>query len=396
MKREKERITRSGILPNAQQTILLKACLLNGSDSIEAFHQWLKIVDIRSTIIVEKSALGLPQFFDQLDLGSQRLLSMLYKNMSANKANHPLIPKLEGYYKYVWYRNQMLMAEFRKLADLLSNQEIEVILRKGLYMTMKVYKDFGTRPTVDIDIAVRKGDWIKTVLVLESNGWKAKYHLDPCRISLSQFHACPFVKNDLVLDLHYDFVNYELKDETKKQIWSNLNTTGGFNGLSKSNEVYLTLIHGFTPNVISPIRWVIDSVLLFRQFDEVEWSNFIKLLEVEKKKSVLVMLEYLQSSQLILFPARIQELLRLQGNLKFDLLERTMLTKYHLNNCTGFIRLVTRIFISNSRSYRKSLIKAFDHYLCGWGKRYYIEVILHAIMIFPNKVFNHHKNSLNK
>ncbi|MFT5641879.1 MAG: hypothetical protein ACI9A7_001985, partial [Cyclobacteriaceae bacterium] len=97
MKNEKERIASSGIFPNTEQTILLKACLLSGPDSIEAFHEWLQIINIPSTMPADKSALGLPQFFDKLDLGSQRLLSMLYKNLKTNKVKHPLIPKLEGY-----------------------------------------------------------------------------------------------------------------------------------------------------------------------------------------------------------------------------------------------------------------------------------------------------------
>jgi hypothetical protein len=156
MKREKERIIRSGILPNIEQTLLLKACLFNDEESSKAFYDWLEKVNIPSEIEVNTSTLGLPQFFDKLDLGSQRLLSMLYKNLKINKVNHPLIAKLEGYYKYIWYKNQVLMSEFREIAALLSSQKIEVLLRKGLYMTAKIYNDYGTRPTVDIDIAVRK------------------------------------------------------------------------------------------------------------------------------------------------------------------------------------------------------------------------------------------------
>jgi hypothetical protein len=386
MKNEKERITRSGIFPNAEQTTLLKACLLSGPESIEAFHEWLQIINIPSTMTADKSALGLPQFFDKLDLGSQRLLSMLYKNMKINKVKHPLIPKLEGFYKYVWYRNQVLMAEFKKIAVLLADQGIEIILRKGLYMTSLVYKDFGTRPTVDIDIAVRKENWMKTVLVLEGNGWKPNLKLNPNRMSLSQRHAFPYVYNNFELDLHYDFINYPIKDQTKKQIWSNLNKTEGFNSISKSNEVYLTLIHGFRVNIIPPIRWVADSVLLFRQFDEDDWNDFIQLLDWEKRKSILIMLVYLQSNQFILFPARIQEQLRLQESLKFDLYDRMILTKNH-PKLHGLIKCYSYSSISNPRSFRKFFISWFDQQLWIYDKKNYFEVIFHFILKFPIKVF---------
>jgi hypothetical protein len=387
MKNEKERIARSGIFPTAEQTILLKACLLSGPESTEAFHEWLEIINIPSTMTAEKSALGLPQFFDKLDLGSQRLLSMFYKNMKINKVEHPLIPKLEGYYKYVWYRNQVLMSEFRKLAVILSDQGIEVVLRKGLYMTAMVYKDFGTRPTVDIDIAVRKEDWMKTVLIIEANGWKPKTKLNPHRMSLSQRHAFPYVNKNFELDLHYDFTNYPITDQTKNQIWSKLNKTEGFNSISKSNEVYLSLIHGFRINIIPPIRWVADSVLLFRQFDEGDWHDFLKILDREKRKSVLIMLVYLQSNQFILFPARIQEQLKLQGSLKFDLYDRTILTKYYFY-LNGFIRCYAYSSISNPGSLREVFVRWFDKHLWLWNKKYYFELILHVILRFPIKVFD--------
>jgi hypothetical protein len=386
MKNEKERIASSGIFPNTEQTILLKACLLSGPDSIEAFHEWLQIINIPSTMPADKSALGLPQFFDKLDLGSQRLLSMLYKNLKTNKVKHPLIPKLEGYYKYVWYRNQVLMAELRKLEVLLSDKGIEIVLRKGLYMITRVYKDFGTRPTVDIDIAVRKEDWIRTVLIIEANGWKPMGKSDPNRISLSLLHAFPYENNNFELDLHYDFTNYPIKDQTKEQIWSKLNKTEGFNSLSKSNEMYLTLIHGYRVNIVPPIRWVADSVLLFRQFEEGDWNDFIKILDREKRKSVSIMLAYLQSNQFILFPARIQEHLRIQESLKFDLYDRTVLTKYNFY-LDGIIRCYAYSSISNPGSFRKILIKWLDRHLWLWDKEHYSELILHVIIRFPTKVF---------
>jgi hypothetical protein len=387
MKREKELITRSGILPSEEQTKLLKACLHKNPESTEAFHEWLNLINIPFNRKNDHSSFGLPQFFDTLDLGSQRLLSLLYKNMKSNHVQHPIVSKLEGYYKYVWYRNQILVSEFRKLAGLLFDKEIKVVLRKGLYMTVMVYNDFGTRPTVDLDITVRKEDWLKTVLILKNHGWKSKYKKEPSKINISRAHGHPFIKGDLELDLHYDFENYDLKKVTKDQMWSLSIETDGFTCLSKSNELYLTLIHGFKPNTISPIRWVVDCVLLFRQFDESDWDHLSQLISRERKKSILIMLDYLRGHEFMSFPKSINEQLNQLENIQFDLVERTILI---LCSKTGFWRfryLYATFFISNSKSFRKSIKQGLNHYLYVWDKRTYWEVIFHGIMLLPKKVF---------
>lgn len=396
MKREKEYIARSGILPNEEQTKLLKACLHNSHKSNEAFCEWLDLINIPLNNNIHLSSLGLPQFFDTLDLGSQRLLSLLYKKLKINHAQHPIVSKLEGYYKYVWYRNQILVAEFRKLAELLFEQKIKVLPRKGLYMTLMVYKDFGTRPTFDLDITVRKEDWLKTVLILKNHGWISKCKMEPSKINLSLDHAFTFIKGDLELDLHYDFENYFLKKQTKGQMWSDLVMEDKFNYLSKPNELYLTLIHGFMPNdIISSIRWVVDCVLLFRQFNESDWNDFYYLISMERKKSILIMLDYLRGNEFISFPKSINEQLNQLENTQLDLLERTILT-FSSKIGGGFRYICAASFISSSKSPRKSIKLLFNHYQYNWDKKSYLDVVFHAIIILPEKLLNLNKRVLDK
>ena len=388
MKREKELIDRSGILPNEEQAKLLKACLHNSLESNEAFREWLDLINIPLNSKIDLSSLGLPQFFDPLDLGSQRLLSLLYKKLKINHVQHPIVSKLEGYYKYVWCRNQILVAEFRKLAALLFDKEIKVVLRKGLYMTLMVYKDFGSRPTVDLDITVRKEDWLKTVLILKNHGWLSKYKKQPSKINISQAHGHTFIKGDFELDLHYDFVYYGLKEETIGQMWSDLVMEDEFNYLSKSNELYLTLIHGFKPNyIISSIRWVVDCVLLFRQFNESDWNDFYQLISRERKKSILIMLDYLRGNEFITFPKSINEQMNRLENTQLDLMERTILT-LHYKISGSFRYICAACFISSSKSLRKSIKLLFNHYQYSSGKKSYLGVVFYAIMRVAEKLLN--------
>jgi hypothetical protein len=287
------------------------------------------------------------------------------------------------------------MGEFRKLASLLADQEIKVVLRKGLYMTLMVYEDFGARPSVDMDITVWKEDWLKAVSILEKSGWSSKEKSNPSRMSISQAHAHAFKKGGFELDLHYDFENYGLKDETKGLMWSHVVEEDGFNCLSKSNELYLTLIHGFIPNhTISPIRWVLDCVLLFRQFNESDWSDLTQLISGERKKSVLIMLDYLRVNEFISFPANFQGQLNQMENIPLDYVEKAILAKFSVNGFWGVRYLWANIFVSNSKSLSKSLTKGFDHYLYVWDKRTYWEVVLHATKLFSDKFLNPNRERL--
>ena len=84
----------SGILPNPQQVILLKACLSSGKPAIQAFEEWIKTIDIDIKNATIGKNVALPQVYDSLDLGSQRLLSLLYKNLSYQGYKHPVILQL--------------------------------------------------------------------------------------------------------------------------------------------------------------------------------------------------------------------------------------------------------------------------------------------------------------
>src|SRR3954468_4709799 len=159
----------AGIIPTEQQTLLLKACTSSGKHATDAFQSWMDTLDLRGDGDLQPGAIGLPQMYDQLDLGSQRLLSLLYKNIIRNGIDHPMILKLSSYYKYVWYKNNLLKSRLTKLVQDLQSINVDVIIIKGIVLIEKYYDDYGMRPTIDIDIAVRKENISKTIdLLLES------------------------------------------------------------------------------------------------------------------------------------------------------------------------------------------------------------------------------------
>src|SRR5579864_179076 len=101
-------------LPDAKQRLLIKACVADRDDAIAAWQTWIK-VNGYETFRHQKSDRILPQIFDRLDFGSQRLLCLLYKRMTMLNVQHELLTELKGYYRYVWVRNQILSTELNKI-----------------------------------------------------------------------------------------------------------------------------------------------------------------------------------------------------------------------------------------------------------------------------------------
>jgi len=77
--------------PTWQQELLLRAALLQGGGSIEAWERWKPTVDI-----------------EHLDIGLHRLLPQLYLNLHAQGVDDLLMGKFKRIYRRTWYDNQLL------------------------------------------------------------------------------------------------------------------------------------------------------------------------------------------------------------------------------------------------------------------------------------------------
>src|SRR3990172_3071094 len=82
-----------GSWPTAQQELLLRAALQQGSEALNAWEMWKKAVP-----------------FDQMDPASVRLLPLVYRNMQTQcDLEDPLLQKLKGVYRHAWAMNQLLL-----------------------------------------------------------------------------------------------------------------------------------------------------------------------------------------------------------------------------------------------------------------------------------------------
>jgi len=123
--------------PTPEQEFLLKAALLDGDIAIRAWKDWAAAVN-----------------FDLLDAGSQRLLPLLYWNLSRQNVQHHVLEVYKGFYRMAWYKNQLLLHRLNNVLRLFTCRKIPAVLLKGTAMAHLYYKNWALRPMNDFDLLV--------------------------------------------------------------------------------------------------------------------------------------------------------------------------------------------------------------------------------------------------
>jgi hypothetical protein len=124
-------------------------------------------------------------------------------------SNRALIPEQvqtglqQAYYKTL-SRSMILYEAFRKVAEALTAEGIQVIVLKGIYLSEQLYQDIGLRQFSDIDLLVKEEDGKKCLTILKGMGFK------PFDSSVTEFiggqteivHHTPMVLNDISVEIH--------------------------------------------------------------------------------------------------------------------------------------------------------------------------------------------------
>ncbi len=148
-------VNHGGCWPTSLQELLLRAALLDGENAIDAWEEWRSRVDA-----------------DQLDLGSERLLPLVYRNLVNRNVKDPVIGKLKAVYRRTWRDNQLLFHRVSGLLRSFCDAGIETIVLKGAALALLHYKDSGLRPMNDFDVMVRVEQMAAAIDVMRKHGWK--------------------------------------------------------------------------------------------------------------------------------------------------------------------------------------------------------------------------------
>lgn len=254
---------RVSYFPDPVQELLLKAILFDGDEALRAWAAW------RGSIAVE-----------DIDLASQRLLPMLYDNLTKLGVTGPEMDRYRGVARYVWLDNQLLMRTALDVLALLDQHGVPAMPIKGIAIAPRYYADARLRAMSDVDILVPFNETYRAADILCANGWQCKNDIE-FRMSVyrSVRHAATFKQErGPDVDLHWHISHESPLPELADSLWAHAQplALAGFSTktLSDTDQLFHICIHGGRPNTVPPIRWVVDAAVILRH-GTIDWQRFL-------------------------------------------------------------------------------------------------------------------------
>ena len=138
-------------------------------------------------------------FFEQAK--KEGMLSLVYLGLSGIDITGTLVPeniraRLESSYYTIAARNIWLCRKLKTILSAFNRADIEVILLKRIVLIHTVYSNMALRPMYDIDILSYQKDFPLVEAKLKELGYNN-----------SAFFPEEFVKDNMLVDVHWDLVN---------------------------------------------------------------------------------------------------------------------------------------------------------------------------------------------
>lgn len=251
----------AALWPTASQELLLKAAVLEGQEALAAWAEWKSGHDLIET---------------HLDHGSFRLLPLVYRNLLAQGADEPLMPRLKGIYRYWWCSNQRLFFRAAEVVQTLEDVGIQTLLLKGTALSIQFYRDTGVRPMGDIDLVVPYADAESAVAHLSRRGWTT---VRPRVGDLIRYQHCVGMENKTGerLDLHWHVLRECVDRDTDHSFWRRAVPVrvlhAGSRALGPTDALLHTIVHGMRWNEEPTVRWIADAMaVLHGAQSEIDWK----------------------------------------------------------------------------------------------------------------------------
>jgi hypothetical protein len=252
-------MSRAVWLPTPEQELLLRAALLDGDEAGAAWARWQEVNGGD----------------EHLDMGSFRLLPLVYLNLARQGGDHPWLARLKGLYRRAWFLNQELFLQASAVVGRLEAAGIPTLLLKGAGLALAHYPAPGARPMDDVDIAVPIEHADRAIAELRAAGLRTTHEPKPDLVSLG--HAETFLDHaDRVLDLHWDLLRWAGSDAPIWEAAVPVDLRGvATRAPSATDQVLLVTAHGAYWNMVHPMRWVADLHVVLRS--EIDWDRLERL-----------------------------------------------------------------------------------------------------------------------
>lgn len=252
----------AAFLPTPEQQWLVQACVFDGQEAVAAWQSWRAAVDPSNA-----------------DAGSIRLLPLLADKLDRLGIADPALATYRGVQRRTWLRNQMLFRGAAKMVERFQKTNIPVMALKGIVLATAYYDSMSLRPMGDLDFLVRLVDAPKALDQLEALGWRRQGDARPREAAeFALRYACAFedpTNSEVSIDLHWRLYWAQRSEEAETALWQRAIPfpIGGLQCLAPCSADMLLHIcaHGARWNVVPPLRWIVDAMLLLRTRN-IDWT----------------------------------------------------------------------------------------------------------------------------
>lgn len=284
-------MTSMRLWPDETEQLLLIAALVEGEPARGAFVDWLQRVD----------------FDGPIEGGSFRLLPLVYSNLMRVGFDDPLMARLRGIYRYSWCEAQTHLRRGGEAISILRRAGMDAMISKGLALAVDFYPSAALRPMSDIDLYVPRERAADALAVLREGGWHsdaqvARYWRERGERDLMELAPGIALYHPLhgELDLHWRLHQDFASSAADERFWTRAVpcTIGGVATVrpSTSDLLFHVLVHGLRPNIMSPIRWVVDAAMILRrEAGNIDWGDLLAFASrMRLKHRIASGLEYLR------------------------------------------------------------------------------------------------------
>jgi hypothetical protein len=239
------------------------------SQALAAWREWTTVVDVEN---------------DRIDVGSYRLLPMVYTNLRRHMPDEPRLKMLQGLHRRTWYENQMRFRACRAMFETFAGSGIDMLLLKGYPLAAQYYRDLGARPMADIDVLVPRQRAMDAIRLLAAHGWISTCFgargVDDDMLDVKASHGFTDGRGGEI-DLHWhvlqatldERVDAEFRDGSVPLQVRDLH----FRTLNPGDLLLHVCTHGLVCNDVSPIRWVADAMAILRQAPSIDWGRLVRI-----------------------------------------------------------------------------------------------------------------------
>ena len=310
------RMSRKPLWPTPAQELLVRAAVVPGAGALTAWDAWKRDHDLIES---------------ELDHGSFRLMALVYRNLLAQGAEEPLMPRLKGIYRYWWCSNQRLFYRAASVIRGLGQAGIPTLVLKGAAISVAHYQDSGVRPMGDVDLLVPYDRAADAVACLERRGWRPAR---PRYADLIRYqHSVQMVhESGETLDLHWHVLAECVGPGADDGFWRRAVSIRILDtptlALGPGDALLHTIVHGMRWNAEPTIRWVADAMaILHASGRDIDWGGVVR--EAGRRRVVLrlgIGLEYLRRAMGAPIPEHALERLRAQRPALVERMESRVLT----------------------------------------------------------------------